>query len=67
MKIFGNNSQLTDLTSFCTIERLSNIKFDNVDILKIPKNLGINKVNGDDNLSIRIIKLCKCKPSELIF
>ena len=50
MKIFGNNSQLTDLTSFCTIERLSNIKFDNVDILKIPKNLGINKVNGDDNL-----------------
>ena len=64
MKIFGNNSQLTDLTSFCTIERLSNIKFDNVDILKI---LGINKVNGDDNLSIRIINLCKCKPSELIF
>ena len=65
-----DNSQMTDHANFCTNVRLNNITFAHVDILNILKNLDINKVNGNDNLSIRTIKLCSdsiCKPHDLYF
>ena len=69
-RVIDNNNQLSNYANFCTNERLSKIKFTSKDILKIQKNLDINKVHGDDNLSIRIIELGSdsvCKPQELIF
>ena len=65
-----NNSQLHDRANFCTNKRLNNIKFAYVDILKILKDLDINKAHRPGNFSIRIINLCRdsiCKPPKLIF
>ena len=69
-RVIDNNSQIPDRPEFGTNKRLNNIKFANANILKILKNLDLNKAYGHGNLSIRIIRLrgdTICKPLELTF
>ena len=69
-RVNDRNSQPPDRANFCTNERLGNMKFSNVAILKILKNLYVNKAHGHDNLSVRITRLCHdsiFKPLELVF
>ena len=48
----SNNSVLPSAISFKTQSRLSFINFEKEDILKIIRNLNINKAHGHDNISI---------------
>ena len=64
------NSDLPSVLSQKTHKSLSTIKFPSDDILKIIKNLDLNKAHGHDMISIWMIKICDasiCKPLELIF
>ena len=50
--------------------RLTSIKFDNNDILKIIRSLNVNKAHGHDGISVRMIKMCDeslVQPLSLIF
>ena len=38
--------------------RLTLIKFDNNEILKIIRSLNVNKSHGHDSISVRMIKMC---------
>ena len=48
----SNNSILASAISFKTWSRLSSINFEKEDILKIIRNLNVNKAHGHDNISI---------------
>ena len=53
-----------------THESLSTIHFSTDDILKIIRNLDLNKAHARDMITIRMIKLCEisiCRPLKLIF
>ena len=50
-------SVLTSCKYFLTDGRLITIDFDKNDILKIIRNLNVNKANGHD-ISIRMLKIC---------
>ena len=53
-----------------THESLSTIHFSTDDILKIIRNLDLNKAHAHDMITIRMIKLCEisiCRPLKLIF
>ena len=53
-----------------TSESLTTINFSNNDILKIIRNLDLNKAHGHDMISIRMVKIYDdsiCKPLKLIF
>ena len=68
--LINNNSQLPRILSYNTNERLSSVKINNDDILKIIAKLDPNKAHGHDKISIRMIKICStfiCKPLRLIF
>ena len=66
-RVIDNNSQLPDRANFSINEILSNIKFANVDILRILKYLDINKAHGHDNLSFydKLRDDLICKPLKL--
>ena len=60
-----NNSKLPDSAA-----RLSSVRFDNNDVLKIIRSLNINKAHGHDDISVRMIKMCDeslVQPLSLIF
>ena len=53
-----NNSKLPDKITYNSAARLTSIKFDSNDILKIIRSLSVNKVHGHDGILVRIIKMC---------
>ena len=66
----SNNSVLPSAISFKNQSRLSSIDFEKDDILKIIRNLNINKVHDHDSISIRMLKICDSvlvKPLSLIY
>ena len=54
----SNSSVLPSAINFKTHARLSSIDFDEEDILKIIRNLNVNKAHGHNNISIRMLKIC---------
>ena len=52
----SNNSVLPSAISFKTQSRLFSINFEKEDILKIMRNLNVNKAHGHDNISIQMLK-----------
>ena len=54
----SNDSVLPSCKYFLTDERLITIDFDKNDILKIIRNLNVNKAHGHDDISIRMLKIC---------
>ena len=65
----SNNSVLPPAISFKIQSRLSSINFEK-DILKIIRNLNVNKTYGHDNISIRMLKICDSvlvEPLSLIY
>ena len=53
-----NNSKLPDKITYNSAARLTSIKFDNNDILKIIRSLNVNKAYGPDGILISVIKMC---------
>ena len=53
-----NSSVLPSTIFFKTHSRLNSISFQKEDILEKIRNLNVNKANGHDNISIRILKIC---------
>ena len=51
-----NNGKLPDKVTYNSAARLTSIKFDNNDILKIIRSLNVNKAHGHDGISVRMIK-----------
>ena len=65
-----NNSKLPDKITYNSAARLTSIKFDNNDILKIIRSLNINKAHGHDSISVRMIRMWDeslVQPLSLIF
>ena len=65
-----NNSKLPDKITYNSAARLTSIKFDNNDILKVMKSLNVNKAHGHDGILVRMIKMCDeslVQPFSLIF
>ena len=65
-----NNSKLPDKITYNSAVKLSSIKFDNNNILKIIRSLKVNKAHGHDGISVRTIKICYeslIQPFSLIF
>ena len=65
-----NNSKLPDKITYIFAARLTSIKFDNNDILKIIRSLNVNKARGHDGISIRMLRMCDeslVQPLSLIF
>ena len=54
----ANNSVIPEYQSYETGERLSSIVIQTDDILKIIRNLNVNKAHGHDEISIRMLKIC---------
>ena len=54
----SNNSILPSAISFKNQSRLSSINFEKEDILKIIRNLNVNKAHANDNISITMLKIC---------
>ena len=68
--LINNNSQLSSTLPYKTNERLSSIKINDDNILKIFAKLDPSNVHGHDKISIHMIKICStfiCKPFRLIF
>ena len=66
----SNNSTLPLVTTPITNASSSSISFNDQDILNIIHSLDINKANGYDDLSIRLLKICDSsivKPLSIIF
>ena len=53
----SNNSVLPSSEYFITDKRFITIKFNNDDILKIFRNLNVNKVHGHNDISITMLKI----------
>ena len=53
-----NNSKLPDKITYNSAARLTSIKFDNNDILKIIRSLNVNKAYGPDGILVSVIKMC---------
>ena len=51
-----SNSKLPDRITYNSAARLTSIKCENNDILKIIRSLNVNKANGHDGISVRMIK-----------
>ena len=65
-----NNSMLPTNQIFLTQARQGSLDFNEGEILKIIRNLNINKVHGHDEISIRMIKICDkslLKPLIILF
>ena len=56
--LLSNNSVLPSAVSFKAQSRLSSVNFEKEDILKLIRSLNVNKANGRDNISIRMLKIC---------
>ena len=53
-----NSSVLPSVMSFKTHSRWNSISFEKEDILKVIRNLNVNKAHGYDDISIQILKVC---------
>ena len=53
-----NDSSLPSLLNLNFISNLSVINFTDDDILKIIRSVNINKADGHDDISIRMVKIC---------
>ena len=65
-----NNSKLPGKVTYSSATRLTSLKFDNNDVLKIIRSVNVNKAHGHDGISIRMIKICDeslVQPLSLIF
>ena len=65
-----NNSMLPTNQIFLTQARQGSLDFNEGEILKIIRNLNINKTHGHDEISIRMIKICDkslLKPLIILF
>ena len=65
-----NNSKLLDKITYNSAARITSIKFDNNDILKIIRSLSVSKAHCHDGISVRMIKMCDeslLQPLSLIF
>ena len=65
-----NNSMLPQNQIFLTHARLRTLDFNEEEILKVIRNLNINKAHGHDEISIRMIKICDTsliKPLVMLF
>ena len=56
--LLKNSSALTFNQAFLTQSRLISLDFNKEEILKIIRDLNINKAHGHDDICIRIIKNC---------
>ena len=68
--LIPNNSSLPADVNYIIEKRLSTVTISAKDIGKIIQNLDSNKAHGHDNLSIRMLKICRdsiCVPLEMIF
>ena len=68
--LLKNCSKLPTNLRYVTDKRLRTINFTADNIEKIMVSLNPNKAHGHDNISIRMLKICRytiCKPLELIF
>ena len=54
----ANNSKPPEKNTYNSASRLTSIKFDNSDILKIIRSLKVNKPHDHDGISVRTIKMC---------
>ena len=69
-KPLKNNSMLPTNQIFLTQAREGSLDFNEREILKIIRNLNINKAHGHDEISIRMIKICDeslLKPLIILF
>ena len=53
-----NNSKLPEKITYNSAARLTSMKLDNSDILKIIRSYNINKALGHDGISVRMIRMC---------
>ena len=58
------SSVLPSTISFKTNSRLNSIFLEKEDVLKIIRNLNVNKAHGHDNISIRLLKICHSEVAE---
>ena len=68
--LVNNNSELPSVLTKKTCRLLSTVEFSTNDILKIIRNLNLNKAHGHDMISIQMLKICDesiCKPLRIIF
>ena len=66
----SNNSVLPSRKSFNTNKRLYKLNIKNNDILKIIRNLNVNKAHDHDDISITMLKICdlvSTEPLNIIF
>ena len=66
----NNSSVLPAKVTFKTQSRLNSICFEEDDILRIIRNLNVDKAHGHDNISMRMLKICDSvvvEPLSLIF
>ena len=69
-KTFYNGRKIPIIAPLLKDGKLTSIKFDNNDILKIIRSLNVNKAHGYDGISVRMIKMCDeslVQPFSLIF
>ena len=68
--LLSSNSVLPSAVYFKAQSRLSSVNFEKGDILKLIRSLNVNKANGHDNISIRMLKICDfvlVEPLSLIY
>ena len=56
--LVSNNSVLPGEFTCITEERIQSMTFSESDVIKIIRTLEVNKAQGHDNISVRIIKFC---------
>ena len=56
--LVNNNSELPSVLTKKMCKLLSTVEFSTNDILKIIRNLNVNKAPGHDMISIRMLKIC---------
>ena len=56
--LLKNNSALPINQTFLTKSRLTSLDFSEEEVLKIIRALNIHKTHGQDDISIRMIKIC---------
>ena len=56
--LINNDSSLPSSFEFYSQSRLSSLNITEDNILKIVKALNINKAHGQDQISVRLIKIC---------
>ena len=68
--LIKNSSKLPSHLDYLTDNHLSYVSVSQDGIAKIIQNLDPTKAHGHDNISIRMLKICRssiCKPLEMIF